>query len=113
MYDGGVLDELDKVLDKLCAAEPTALADGQSIEALHRCLARLEAVATRATAAFDASREWESDGARSAASWLTATCHLPSLPHDDACASGVAFVTCLWPRKPGLAVTSAPHRYRP
>ena len=38
---------------------------------------RLEAVATRATAAFDAGREWEADGARSAAGWLAATCHLP------------------------------------
>ncbi len=73
----GVLDELDTVLDKLCATEPAALADGQSIEALHRGLARLEAVATRATAAFDASREWEADGAASASSWLAATCHLP------------------------------------
>jgi hypothetical protein len=40
-------------------------------------LNRLEAVATRATASFDANREWEADGARSAASWLAATCRVP------------------------------------
>jgi len=77
MYDYEVLSELDEVLDRLNGTEPAALADGESIEALHRCLTRLDAVATRATASFDASREWEADGARSASSWLAATCHLP------------------------------------
>ena len=77
MYDGGVLDELEGVLDKLCAAEPAALGDAESILALHRGLARLEAVVTRASAAFDANREWDVGGARSAAGWLAATCRLP------------------------------------
>jgi hypothetical protein len=40
---------------------------GESIVELHRCLARLEAATTRATAAFDAGGEWASDGARTAA----------------------------------------------
>ncbi len=101
MYDGGVLSELDTVLDKLSAAEPTALADGESIEALHRCLARLEAVATRSTAAFDAGREWESDGARSAAAWLAPPATSPNPVPGDACASGGCFVTCPWSRRPG------------
>ena len=34
----------------------------EGVEALHRCLARREALTTRATAAFDASRAWEADG---------------------------------------------------
>ena len=36
-----------------------------------RQLNRLEAVATRASAAFDAGRGWEPDGARSAAAWIS------------------------------------------
>src|SRR5207302_10037148 len=54
------------------------MADGETIVALHRQLARLEAVATRATAAFDAGRSWEADGARSAAAWIGIRCHVPT-----------------------------------
>ena len=55
-------------------ADPQALSDGEAVERLHRCLARLEAVTTRATAAFDASRAWEGRGARSAAAWVSVRC---------------------------------------
>ncbi len=78
MYDSGmVLDELESSLEALCSTEPSALSDGETIERLHRCLARLEAVTTRAVASFDARREWDADGARSAAAWLTGKCRLP------------------------------------
>jgi hypothetical protein len=79
MYDRRVvLDDLASVGDRLCDTDPHALADGESIEVLHRCLARLEAATTRSTAAFDASRPWEADGARSASAWLARRCGLPS-----------------------------------
>ncbi|MFP5317500.1 MAG: DUF222 domain-containing protein [Acidimicrobiia bacterium] len=50
------------------------MADGESIQVLCRELERLQAIATRAVAAFDAGREWEEDGARSAAAWLATRC---------------------------------------
>ncbi|HEV2071689.1 MAG TPA: hypothetical protein VGR26_18035, partial [Acidimicrobiales bacterium] len=72
-----MLDDLKSVVDQVCSTEPAALSDGESIVELHRCLARLEAATTRATASFDARREWADDGARSAAAWLGARCRLP------------------------------------
>ena len=66
-----VLSDLEAALDGLCAADPAALADSTTIEALHRQVARLEAATTRAVAAFDAGREWEAVGARSATAWRT------------------------------------------
>jgi hypothetical protein len=72
-----LLDRLTAAVDRVCAADPTAMADGEAIEALHRQLERLDAATTRATAAFDAGRSWEVAGARSAAAWISARCHLP------------------------------------
>ncbi|PLS75452.1 MAG: hypothetical protein CYG61_07225 [Actinobacteria bacterium] len=77
MYDCDVLEGLKAELDKLCESDPIDLRDSETIVELHRCLARLEAVTTTATAAFDAAGEWDADGARSAAAWLRARCHLP------------------------------------
>jgi hypothetical protein len=72
-----VLTDLAAAIDGLCAADPVGLADGETTQALHRQLARLEAVTTRAVAAFDAGRDWEADGARSVAAWLSVRCRLP------------------------------------
>jgi mRNA interferase MazF len=48
LHDGGmVLDDLKSVVDQVCGTEPQALADGESVVELHRCLARLEAATTR------------------------------------------------------------------
>jgi hypothetical protein len=71
------LGSLKAALDALCAEDPTRVCDRESIKDLYRQLARLEAVATNATAAFDASHGWEGDRARSAAGWLAATTHVP------------------------------------
>jgi uncharacterized protein DUF222 len=71
------LAELTSALDTLGATDPSRLADGESIVALHRQLQRLEATATRAAAAFDASGSWSADGARSAANWISRRCQLP------------------------------------
>jgi hypothetical protein len=77
MYGHGmVLDELKSVVDQVCGTDPQALADGESMVELHRCLARLEAATTRAVAAFDAGGQWSTDGARSGAAWLAGRCKL-------------------------------------
>jgi hypothetical protein len=70
--------ELAALMDRMCAADPELLADRESIVALHRQIERLEAVRTRATAAFDASGEWGAEGAYSAAAWIAAKCRLPN-----------------------------------
>jgi Domain of unknown function (DUF222)/HNH endonuclease len=71
------LDVLTEVIDRLHEADPSMYGDAESIEAAQRQLARLDAFVTKATAAFDASRNWEPDGAASAVSWLVARCRLP------------------------------------
>jgi hypothetical protein len=71
---------LTETIDRLQEADPSTHADAESIEALHRALARLESYTTEATAAFDASENWVPDGAYNAAMWLVSKCHLPK-PH--------------------------------
>ena len=71
------VEKLAAVLDRVCEKDPAALADGDTIEALHRQLARLEAATARAAAAFDVARGWEADGARSAAAWISTRCRRP------------------------------------
>jgi hypothetical protein len=69
--------ELAGVLDRLCGLDPVVLGDAEMVVALHRELERLSAVTTRAVAAFDAGRAWESDGARTASAWLAVRCRMP------------------------------------
>jgi hypothetical protein len=71
-----VLDELKSVIDRLCETEPATLADPEAVEFLHREFARLDAVTTRATAAFDARHEYEGDGARNTAAWISRKCNV-------------------------------------
>jgi hypothetical protein len=52
--------------------------DGDSVVALHRELARLEALVTKVTSGFDASEEWAPAGARSCAAWVATETHLPT-----------------------------------
>jgi hypothetical protein len=79
--DGDPPEQLARAIDALVALAPDALAGGEAVRAVHRQLARLEAVATRACAAFERGGEWRADGARTATAWLAARCSLP-----DACA---------------------------
>jgi hypothetical protein len=71
------LDVLADAIDRLSASDPSTCADTESIEVLHRQLARFDAFVTEATAAFDASGGWIPDGARNSASWLVARCRIP------------------------------------
>ena len=68
---------LEAAVDAVCVADPAALADGETIRLLHRQLERLNAAVTRATAAFDAGRAWDAEGARSAAAWVAVRCRQP------------------------------------
>ncbi|HEX2193147.1 MAG TPA: DUF222 domain-containing protein [Acidimicrobiales bacterium] len=74
----GLLEELSAAVDRLVEADPTTLDDRDTVVALHRELERLTAVTTRAVGSFDAVREFDEDGARSAASWLAYRCRIPS-----------------------------------
>jgi hypothetical protein len=70
--------ELEAALDRLGAVDPHSLGDGETVQALMRCEARLGALATRSVASFDTGRSWEADGARTASAWLARRCHLAS-----------------------------------
>ena len=73
-----VIEELVAAVDTLVDADPQVLRDGDTVLALRRQLARLECVAARSAAAFDAGRAWASDGTKSAGAWLAwKTCARP------------------------------------
>jgi hypothetical protein len=71
------VDDLRSAIEALTAVDPASLGDGESVLELLRQAERLDAVVTRATAAFDAGRTWEADGARTAAAWLSTRAHRP------------------------------------
>jgi hypothetical protein len=68
---------LDATLDRLAKVDPAVLGDPESVVALHRASARVDALATGATGAFDTSGLWALDGAHTAAAWLATRCRLP------------------------------------
>ena len=72
-----VMTALHAALDDLAGVDRADLAGADAVELLHRELHRLEAVTTRAVAAFDAAGSWEPGRARSAAAWLVRRCRLP------------------------------------
>ncbi|HVT41823.1 MAG TPA: DUF222 domain-containing protein [Acidimicrobiales bacterium] len=71
------LDRFTGALDALVEAGAERYADGASIEALHRAVARLDAFVTEATAAFEVNGEWAADGAKTAAAWISTRCRVP------------------------------------
>src|SRR6516164_4698250 len=73
---GFVITDLRTAVDHLVEVDPSVLGDPAAMVDLHRELARLEAVVTRAAAVFDASKEWQVDGAQTAGQWLATRCHL-------------------------------------
>ncbi|MGI9033888.1 MAG: DUF222 domain-containing protein, partial [Acidimicrobiales bacterium] len=75
--ESGVVARLAGVIDELVATEPAVVGDGDTVVALHRQLERLGAVTTRATGAFDASGQWQTTGARSAAAWVATRTNMP------------------------------------
>jgi hypothetical protein len=69
---------LTEAIDRLADAWPLVPADPESIEALMRQRAHLDAVVTEAAASFDASGDWAPDGAKTAAAWLGRRCRIPT-----------------------------------
>ena len=69
---------LTEAIDRLADAGPLVPADPESMEALMRQRARLDAVVTEAAASFDASGAWAPDGAKTAAAWLGRRCRIPT-----------------------------------
>ncbi|HEY1466936.1 MAG TPA: DUF222 domain-containing protein [Acidimicrobiales bacterium] len=72
------IQTLQEAIDRLADAGPLVPADPESIEALMRQRARLDAVVTEAAASFDASGDWAPDGAKTAAAWLGRRCRIPT-----------------------------------
>jgi hypothetical protein len=72
-----LLPGLTELMDALVAEDTFGYSDPESIENLHRQLARLESFVTKATADFDAANEWAPTGAKNAAAWLATRCSLP------------------------------------
>ena len=62
MYAHGVLEELTGAIDELVSADPSVLGHPEGIIALHRQLARLEAVTTRAVACLEAQQGYVPEG---------------------------------------------------
>jgi hypothetical protein len=71
------LDDLTEAIDRLSGSDPSTCADVESIQRLHRELARLDAFVTEATAAFDAAGNWIPSCARNAVAWLATRCRMP------------------------------------
>jgi len=71
------LADLVAAVDELCATDPSTLGDLEAVTTLHRLMARMDAATTRATAAYEASGDWQESRARSCASFIAAVCNLP------------------------------------
>lgn len=73
----GAVEGVVAAVDMLLEGDASDYGDAESVETLHRLLARLDAFTTAATAAFDASGAYADDEARDTAAWVTARCRLP------------------------------------
>lgn len=72
-----MVEELVAAIDELVAADPSSLADSDTVLELQRQRARLEAAEARVAAAWDAERVWAADGARTGAAWLASRARIP------------------------------------
>ncbi|HEY2214963.1 MAG TPA: DUF222 domain-containing protein, partial [Acidimicrobiales bacterium] len=68
---------LREAIDSLFEEGATACADPESMVELQTEFNRLDAFNTQTTAEFDAEGAWATDGARTAAAWISTKCHLP------------------------------------
>ena len=68
-----MFERLVEAVDEVANLDPTTLTGPElraALEMLRSATARLDAAQTRMTAAFDTSRDWTLDGARTPAAWL-------------------------------------------
>ena len=61
-------------IDEMAACDAFELEEPEVVVELFRQLSRFEAIVARASAAFDDSGAWRSDGAHTATAWLTVSC---------------------------------------
>jgi Domain of unknown function (DUF222) len=71
------LEKFAAALDALVASDASNYGDGESIVELQRLLSRFESFVTEATAAFETEEQWAAEGAKTAASWISARCRVP------------------------------------
>jgi hypothetical protein len=64
------MGELRAAIEGLAGMDPAALGDGETVLELQRLRDQLDAVVTRAVAAFDASGQWRASRCRSVPDWL-------------------------------------------
>ncbi len=90
----GVLEGLTEGVDDLVSQDASSLADPGTVVALHRQLARLEAVVTRVVGTFDALQEYAPDGApaRRRGCRCSAACRWPAA--GGGCAWAEPCATC-------------------
>lgn len=72
-----LLSVLSTVLGELAETAPARLCDRESLVALHRAHASLEAILARSAAAFEASGAYADDGAQQATTWCSIEWHAP------------------------------------
>ncbi len=80
VYDYGVLEELTGAIDELVLVDPAVLGDPDTVIALHRQLARLEAVTTRAVACLEAHQGVPEGRPRPLGGWGPAVGFRPGRP---------------------------------
>ncbi len=68
---------IEAEIDQLFAAGPSAFSDGASLCALERQHSRLEGFISKVAEEFDTWGEWSTDGAKSAASWISVSANVP------------------------------------
>ncbi|MGH9121551.1 MAG: DUF222 domain-containing protein [Acidimicrobiales bacterium] len=73
----GDLASLQAVLQKLLGGDISDVSDAESVVAIYKARNLLDCLADQACARFDASKEWEADGSRSALAWIAHKTHAP------------------------------------
>src|SRR5580698_5527 len=71
------LENFETALNELIASGAQHYGDGDSMEKLHYLEACFDSFMTEATAAFEAGEEWATEGAKTAASWISSRCRVP------------------------------------
>jgi len=76
-----MFERLAEAMEELKGLDPTSLTGPElraALGELHALAASLDAAQTRLTAAFDTSRDWQIDGARTTAAWLAWAHRVPA-----------------------------------
>ena len=73
----GPMSQLVGVVDAVCGADPTTLADGEAIEALFRRARPVGGGGVPGERLLRRRREWQADGARGAGAWIATRRRMP------------------------------------